>query len=423
MKNIIFSILILAGILVAQNSDSKENSSLFRERESFDYKGSMEQLYKNRTFMRSVVPQVLEQTVNELDYIVGPGDIFLINVFGQFENEYQAVVAPDGTVVIPSLGQIDLNALNLKEAKKKILQKIKKIYLDIEASVSFYGMKKFRVYLTGAVFSPGTYFVQGTDRASDVLDLSGGPKNWSDETKVEIRHLDNTCDTVNLSLFYLEADKKNNPLLHSGDMIYVPMVDLSKPYIVVENKSEQAVKRAAFVTHIPEDKSTIKYFSLVEGETLAPFMRRISAYNSVINLSGLILLRDGKRINIDLQNHYEEFSTFKLQTKDRLIIPDLNTYVYVQGDVRIPGAYPYNVNLTANDYIGRAGVLERAKSSEYVMVVRPGTNEVLRGGDVPVKKGDTIIVPRKSRAIIRDYIGIIIPVASILLSTYSIYSR
>ncbi len=423
MKKIISILFILSGILLAQSSDMKENSSLFRERESFDYKGSMEQLYKNRTFLRSVVPQVLEKEVNEEEYIVGPGDMFLINVFGQFENEYEAVIAPDGTVVIPSLGQIDLKGLNLKAAKQKILQKIQKMYLDIKASVSFYGMKKFRVYLTGAVFSPGTYFVQGTDRVSDVLDLSGGPKNWSDETKIEIRHLDNTRDTVNLSLFYLQADKKNNPMLHSGDMIFVPIVDLSKPYIVVENKTELAVKRTTFVSHIPENKSTIKYFSLVEGETLALFMRRISAYNSVIDLSGLVLLRDGKRINIDLENHYEEFSAFQMHSKDRLIIPEINTYVYVQGDVRIPGAYPYNVNLTANDYIGRAGVLERAKSSDYVMVVRPGTNEVLTGGDVQVKKGDTIIVPRKSRAIIRDYIGIIIPVASILLSTYSIYSR
>ena len=205
MKKIISILFILSGILLAQSSDMKENSSLFREKESFDYKGSMEQLYKNRTFLRSVVPQVLEKEVNEEEYIVGHGDMFLINVFGQFDNEYEAVIAPDGTVVIPSLGQIDLKGLNLKAAKQKILQKIQKMYLDIKASVSFYGMKKFRVYLTGAVFSPGTYFVQGTDRVSDVLDLNGGAKEWSDETKVEIRHLDSSCDTVNLSLFYQGA--------------------------------------------------------------------------------------------------------------------------------------------------------------------------------------------------------------------------
>ncbi len=423
MKKIISIIVILAGILFAQSSDLKENSSLFRERESFDYKGSMEELYKNRTFLRSVVPQVLEKEVNEEEYIVGPGDIFLINVFGQFENEYQAFVAPDGTVVIPSLGQIDLKGLNLKTAKQKILQKIKETYIDIKATVSFYGMKKFRVYLTGAVFSPGTYFVQGTDRVSDVLDLSGGSKEWSDETKVEIRHLDDSCDTVNLAMFYREADKKSNPLLRSGDMIYVPLVDLSKAYVVVENKAELAVKRTTFVSHIPENKSTIKYYSLVEGETLAMFMRRISAYNSVIDLSGLILIRNREKIPIDMLNQYEKYNTFQLQSKDRLIIPDINTYVYVQGDVRIPGAYPYNVNLTASDYVGRAGVLEWAKGNDYVMVVRPGSNEVLTGGNVPIKKGDTIIVPRKNRAIIRDYISIVIPVVSIILSTYSIYSR
>ena len=65
MKKIISILFILSGILLAQSSDMKENSSLFRERESFDYKGSMEQLYKNRTFLRSVVPQVLEKEVNE----------------------------------------------------------------------------------------------------------------------------------------------------------------------------------------------------------------------------------------------------------------------------------------------------------------------------------------------------------------------
>jgi len=145
--------------------------------------------------------------------------------------------------------------------------------------------------------------------------------------------------------------------------------------------------------------------------------------STTFDLSDITLFHGDKELRIDMLRQGSAYSGFKLQSGDKITIPVLNNVVYVRGDVRAPGAYPFNEKMTAADYVGKAGALEIAKGSEAIMVVRTKTGEVLHGGDVIVQKGDMIVVPRKTREILRTYIGIVIPVVSIILSTYSILTR
>ncbi len=423
MKKFICFLIILINPLMAQVSLNQDNQDVV-EREGQKYKTSLEKFYKNRSILRNVSPQILEDELEADSYLVGPGDEFSLNFFGEINEELRFSVLPEGNVVIPTVGAVNINGMNLKNAGETISAAIRKYYNDSDFSINIVGLRKFRVYLTGEVKTPGTYFVQGSDRVSDVIEIASGLTDWADETSVEIRHMGGTIDTLNISKYYRDADKDQNLFMHGGDVIHIPAINLSDPYVIVESRIEKIVgSKIDENSSYTEKRSTRKIYRLMDEETVTMFLRRISAFTAEIDLSTITLVREGNSKIINLLNGYEEYEGFLLKNKDILNIPDLNREVYVQGEVRIPGAYVFNVNLRANDYIGKAGVLERAKNSDDVIIIRAGTKEVFKGGDTIIEKGDTIIVPRKRRELVKDYVSIIIPVLSIVISTIAIVTR
>jgi protein involved in polysaccharide export with SLBB domain len=89
-----------------------------------NYQSSLEKYYKDRSIIRPTVTQVLESELEAENYIVGPGDLFKVSIFGQIESEFSFQVLPEGKVVIPTIGEIEVGNLNLSEAKQKITTRI-----------------------------------------------------------------------------------------------------------------------------------------------------------------------------------------------------------------------------------------------------------------------------------------------------------
>ncbi|MCM8810986.1 MAG: polysaccharide biosynthesis/export family protein, partial [Candidatus Omnitrophica bacterium] len=81
------------------------------------------------------------------DYIIGAGDIIIINVWGFFEQEYQKEVEIDGSIFIPGIGKIYLAGKSFREAKKIIEDKFYKKYKNIQVSVSGGKVKTINIYI------------------------------------------------------------------------------------------------------------------------------------------------------------------------------------------------------------------------------------------------------------------------------------
>ena len=67
---------------------------------------------------------------------MGPGDLFKVNIFGQIESEFNFQVLPEGKIVIPTIGEIEVGDLNLSEAKQKITAQIEEFYIKSQISVN-----------------------------------------------------------------------------------------------------------------------------------------------------------------------------------------------------------------------------------------------------------------------------------------------
>ncbi|RKY66838.1 MAG: sugar ABC transporter substrate-binding protein, partial [Candidatus Latescibacterota bacterium] len=118
------------------------------------------------------------------DYLVGPGDEVIVNVWGEVEFRYTATVGRDGFIEIPKVGLISVNGLTFRELKERMLNRLSRAYPGISrdptkattfVEVSLGRLKPIRVFVIGEVKRPGAYFMSAASSALNALYKAGGP--------------------------------------------------------------------------------------------------------------------------------------------------------------------------------------------------------------------------------------------------------
>lgn len=404
MKNFLFLILILVTSLAAQTEKTKSDVSSKRSTTVFDI--DFDRLDKTREKVVTQ-PQMLEQAFDkEIDstkYILGPGDQVLIKIWGVLDEQFMTEVTPEGYLIIPTVTEVLVSGKVLAEASQLLKTELKKLFKNSHFSIRLIRMRKFRVYVVGEIENPGTYYLRASDRVVDAIQLAGGALTWGDETRIQVRHLDDTVDTLNTSQFYREGDLEENEFVSGGDVIFIPRIDLTKPYVIIEgNVGSQGV------------------YQTLPNETLLEFLVRVGALSRNSNIENVVLIRDDKKYLYNLLKSETHVDQEVLKTRDRIIIPTNRDKVYVKGEVYQPGSFPYLANYIARDYAGFAGVLETAKSLNSIYVIHKETNRVEKGDDVVVHRGDVVVVPRNARESLKDILSILTPILGIGLSSYAL---
>ena len=204
----------------------------------------------------------IEHPVDENEYRVGPGDVFSIIIGGNEEEGHQLMVSPEGHLVFPSVGSINVAGETLADVKRAIREKLKFTFHAQEISISLIQLRTFRVTVSGAVNFPGLVSVNGLDRVSDAVFMAGGlveppppfpeppnpreqvrglperdtniqltqeeydelKENVASKRNIFIKHRDGTHSHADLLKFELAGDLEANPHLVDGDVIIVPTV-------------------------------------------------------------------------------------------------------------------------------------------------------------------------------------------------------
>lgn len=54
------------------------------------------------------------------NYLLGPGDEVIIDIWGNSEANIRQVISPDGNIVVQGIGPVYLNGLTVKEANDRV---------------------------------------------------------------------------------------------------------------------------------------------------------------------------------------------------------------------------------------------------------------------------------------------------------------
>ncbi len=372
--------------------------------------------------------KVFETPINKSEYILYPGDSVLVVVNAYTFYSYSTSVTPSGEILlyIPTGYQIstgeltlggirllDLNpvdgiyvaGLSVKEAEKKLEKGAKKYLSNVRIKIVLLRPAITKVYVIGKVNNPGVYPVSSLMRVSEVVAMAE-PSFFASNHVLIITDKDTM--KINLKKFYKEGDLRNNPRIIPGAIIYVPK---AKKYVYIAGgvippwiiKTKEFLLSEITDTAVTRGRKTWVY-EIDEGETLKDLIDYIRGVQIEVDVENCYIKRNGKKIKFNFNNVVTGKRDVFLKHKDTVVLPLKRNTVYVSGEVKKPGRFPYNEVRTVEDYIGNAGGFIYTADVRNIQIISPnGRIRRVKPSEVPAP-GDMIFVPRRAIYSWRDAI-------------------
>ena len=391
----------------------------------------------------------VESPIISEKYVLMPGDRLLVTVMGSVSYSYDAWVTYEGkiTVNMPTTSYapaydagtkrnldidvvdvVAVSGLTMKAAQDTLTAVMNRYFRNVKVKLTLTGLRSAIVFVTGEVQYPGAYNASPVERVSQVVAKAGGLSPLGSKTKINLLRDGRLYAIVDIERFENEGDLMANPFVESGDVIYVPAVEgLVTVKGAVFGRGEYRIRASALTTE--KERVGEGIYELRSGERVFDLLRKAGGITPWADLSNcyvdrLVVGGGGVRKKIPVDLHRVIFANDSTQNimllnADIIVVPPINTLVYVEGEVTKPGAYTFTPNLRVQDYIGQAGGPTDVASPKNVYVVRKDRR--VRATDNPtVEPGDIIMMPRTGFKWWQDYVTVIsavgIPVASILVS-------
>lgn len=154
-------------------------------------------------------------------YHVGPGDQLTLWLWGAISRSVPLLVGPEGEVVIPEIGTVYVTGLSLAEARREIVGRVRRSLRGLDVDVQLSRLRTFRVYVTGAVLTPGPLSATGASRVVDLLADSLLSANAS-RRHIELRRANGDRIIVDLLRFQITGKMGDGTYLREGDVVHVP---------------------------------------------------------------------------------------------------------------------------------------------------------------------------------------------------------
>jgi len=174
-------------------------------------------------------------------YIIGPGDLLELKLFGAPDLSGTLEVLNDGSVSLPLVGSVRLSGLTIQQASLWAQQLLGDQLLRPELQLLIVKPRPIRVTVVGAVERPGLYSLttrettqtegapalsmSGLPTVVDAIQKAGGISQQANLRVVQLqRRLPGTPfrykrTHLNLLDLVLKGDQQQNPFLFDGDMI------------------------------------------------------------------------------------------------------------------------------------------------------------------------------------------------------------
>jgi polysaccharide export outer membrane protein len=166
-------------------------------------------------------------------YRIAPGDSFDINFDLSPEFNQAAVsVQPDGYVTLRGVGEIKVQGQTVPELTQTLRKAYSKILNSPIISVVLKDFEKPYFVADGQLGKPGKYDLRGETTLTQAIAIAGGFTDASKHSQVLLFRRVNDewmeAKIINVKQMEKQGDLTEDPLLHPGDMLFVPKNFFSK---------------------------------------------------------------------------------------------------------------------------------------------------------------------------------------------------
>ena len=377
--------------LYTQAPDSSEHlrrfgSEVFRDRGASNAGGF--------SFSRSSTP--LDVPLGP-DYVLGPGDELSINLWGGVSQTITRTIDPEGRVMLPESGEIQLAGLTLENAQNAVSGALQPQFHNAHVSVTVARLRSIRIYVVGDVQRPGAYDISSLSSPLTALSAAGGPTSVGSLRVMRHSRGEKLIGEIDLYDFLLRGIRNSEDRLQAGDTLLVPPAGAQ---VAVYG----AVKRPA-IYELRNEKALTAVLDEAGGLTVAAALGHITVDRIVANQRReevSVAMADSE----DVQAAAAAVAEFEVKDGDRVhvatVLPYSERSVYLQGHVARPGKLPFRDGLRLSDVIRTYQDLlpEPAERGEIVRLAAPDLHpetisfnvpDVLIGNaNLPLQPFDTI---------------------------------
>lgn len=281
-----------------------------------------------------------------------------------------------------------------------------------------------QVDIEGEVKHPGTYEMLAGETYADLIRMAGGYTSQAEQSQTKISRISGPASQSNLSVTDTLA-------MQNGDEIYVPPMSLFQQKIRVVGEVVGTDLFSPVKSNVTGQQSIERmgWYRLHDDEKVGDVVLDLGGFTPEADPSHAWIERknpDGSKQIIRIDFHklfalHDESQNVTLKDGDTLFIPPSPNSIYVVGDVRSPGVFPFTPGNGLQDYVTLAGGPTDHGVITHVKLVREtggGAKPVVMDvnlkaflvGDTVVKlpliePGDVIYVPHTAVASIQDIFG------------------
>ncbi len=356
IKNkVFFLLLLLTSGVYGQFSRDKEASNIF---DSFDTKSRQAQ-----QLMQQPQQVALEGAVDADKYFVGPSDKIAVNIWISPAVNFVLTVTPEGTLIIPTVGEVKVADKTLAEVKTIVNTEVRKKYITSEITITLLEPRPIIVTVSGNVLNPALYTLSSVDRVDKALQAANTVAQRQNQGELSaviermstrnilLKRKDGSSIRIDIPKFLATKEDKHNPYLREGDVIIVPRKNPYKHVIGVYGEVNNPGR-----------------FEYVEGDSITDALKIALGCTRLANLDSI----EFSRLDIEakiLETRILKLSEISngnaknipLEPGDRIIVKQKlelreDFVVYIGGDVKYPGTYPITKNNSRlSDAIRAAG--------------------------------------------------------------------
>lgn len=328
------------------------------------------------------------------NYVLGPGDLIYIDVYGQSEKYYEATISSDGFIILDNVGPVALSGKTIEDAAIIIKNRFLNFYTGMGGSnpntfmqVTLGNVRTIKVHLVGELRLPGTFTLSAFSTVFNALYAAGGPNDNGTMRQVKIIRDGKIISKVDIYDFLVNGNADLNFQLKDQDVV---MVD---PFLSRVSVSGE-VKRP-------------KIFEVKEDETFADILKYAGGFTDLAFKDRINVIRiTGKEKAVsDIFN--EQFSIFTVKGGDEYTVTKvLNRFsnrVQVKGAVFREGNFSLTDGLTLSQlvknadgvrgeaYLERASIL-RTYDDLTTEVISVNLRGILEGTapDIPLQREDVV---------------------------------
>ena len=155
------------------------------------------------------------------DYVLGPGDQVVIDIYGASQKTLVHTISPEGTITVDGVGPVQVSGLSVAAAQDKIRRSVGSHYSTSSVRLTVGQTRTIMINVMGEVKTPGTYHLSSFATVFHALYMAGGINDLGTLRNVKVYRNGHLVTVVDIYEYILNGRLAGNIRLQDNDVIQV----------------------------------------------------------------------------------------------------------------------------------------------------------------------------------------------------------